>query len=118
MAFHLILIGLLAGFLGGLVGIGGGLVIVPMLVLLAGFSQYEAQGTSIATLLFPIGILAAYNYYRAGHIHWRYALIIAAAFMVGSFLGSDAALHIDQKALQKTFAVVLISAGIRMFFNT
>lgn len=117
MTYYIIAIGLVAGVLGGLLGIGGGLVIVPMLVVIAGFSQYEAQGTSIATLLFPIGILAVYNYHKAGAIHWRYALIMAASFVIGSLLGSKLALNIDQKVLQKLFAGLLALVAIKMFFN-
>lgn len=116
MTLYLILIGIAAGITGGLTGLGGGLIIVPMLVW-AGFSQYEAQGTSTATLLLPIGIMAAYNYYRAGEINWRYALIIALAFVVGSFLGSKIALGTDPKILRKIFGGILLLIAVRLLLN-
>ncbi len=113
MTFYLILIGVTAGIVGGMAGLGGGLIIVPML-LWAGFSQYEAQGTSTATLLFPIGIMAAYNYYKAGQVNWHYALIIALTFVVGSFLGSKMALHTDPKVLQKLFGAILLLVAVKL----
>ena len=116
MTLYLILIGIAAGITGGLTGLGGGLIIVPMLVWV-GFSQYEAQGTSTATLLLPIGITAAYNYYQAGQINWRYALVIALAFVVGSFLGSKIALGTDPKILRKIFGGILLLVAVRLLSN-
>ena len=75
----LILIGLAAGLLSGFVGIGGGIVIIPLMMLLLGLDQHQAQGTSLAVMLPPIGILAAWNYHKSGFIEWRFALIIALA---------------------------------------
>ena len=85
----LIGIGLLSGIIGGMLGIGGGLIIIPCLVYFLGLSQVEAQGTSIATLLLPIWILAAYNYHASGFINWKFALIIAATFLMFSALPTD-----------------------------
>ncbi|MEH0007740.1 MAG: sulfite exporter TauE/SafE family protein [Flavobacteriales bacterium] len=113
MTLYLILIGIAAGITSGLTGLGGGLITVPMLVW-AGFSQYEAQGTSTATLLLPIGIMAAYNYYQAGQINWRYALVIALAFVVGSFLGSKIALGTDPKILRKIFGGILLLVAVKL----
>ena len=79
----LIIIGLLAGILSGIVGIGGGLLMIPMLIFFLGLSQHAAQGTSLAVMLPPIGILAAMNYYKAGFIEWKFALIIAITFIIG-----------------------------------
>src|ERR1043165_6025265 len=84
----LITIGLLAGMLSGLIGVGGGIIIVPALVYFLGFSQKEAQGTSLGLLLLPIGILAVMNYYNSKLIDVKVVAIMAIAFVVGGFLGS------------------------------
>lgn len=107
----LIAIGIVAGMLSGLVGIGGGIVMVPLLLLL-GFSQHQAQGTSLAVLVVPVTAAAVYNYYKEGYIDWRYAAIIAIFFVVGGYFGSKLAVNIDQKMLKKIFGgILLIVAG-------
>ena len=87
----LIAIGLVAGALGGLLGIGGGIIMIPAMVYVMGMGQHEAIGTSLAVMLPPIGLFAAYNYYKEGYINLKFALIMAAAFMVGSFFSSKLA---------------------------
>jgi uncharacterized protein len=106
--FSLLLIGVLAGLLSGLVGVGGGIIMVPLLVYLFGFNQHEAQGTSLAVLSIPVTALAAYNYYKSGSLDMRYVLIIALFFVVGSYFGSKLALNLDQKTLKKVFGVILL----------
>ena len=110
----LVLVGLAAGILSGLVGVGGGIIIVPALVFFLGFSQHEAQGTSLGLLLLPVGILAVMNYYKQGHIDVRIVLIMSAAFVAGGFLGSKMALIIPQEMLKKIFAIVLLYTAVRM----
>ena len=88
----LILIGVSAGLLSGLFGVGGGLIIVPALVFFIGMSQHEAQGTSLGLMLLPIGILAAWNYFKSGNLDVKAGLIIAAAFVVGGYLVATASL--------------------------
>ncbi|MBL7942300.1 MAG: sulfite exporter TauE/SafE family protein, partial [Flavobacteriales bacterium] len=83
LIISLIIIGLIAGMLSGFVGVGGGLIIVPALIWLLNFNQFQAQGTSLAVLLLPVGILAVMNYYKAGHVNMPIALIIGAAFIIG-----------------------------------
>lgn len=112
----LIAIGISAGILSGLIGIGGGIVMVPMLLLL-GFSQQEAQGTSLAALLPPVTLLAVINYHKEGYIDWRYALTIALFFVIGGFLGSKIAIRLDQKILKKIFAVILLLIGGKMLLG-
>lgn len=112
----LIIIGLMAGFLSGLIGIGGGILIVPALVLLLGFSQKLAQGTSLGILLLPVGILAVIQYYKQGYINVNYALIIAVAFVIGTVLGSKLALSISDEKMKKIFAVVLMLIALKMLF--
>jgi hypothetical protein len=110
----LLLIGVITGILAGMLGIGGAIVMIPALVLLMGFSQHSAQGTSLAVMLPPIGILAAYNYYKAGHVNLKFALILAAAFIIGSYFGSKLALNIPQNLLKKIFGILLLLVAFRM----
>ena len=113
----LVCIGLLAGFLSGMIGIGGGIIIVPALVYLLGVSQQSAQGTSIALMLPPIGILAAMNYYKAGSLNVKYALIIAVTFIVGGYLGSKISLaYFSEAAMKKVFGIILMVVSIKMIF--
>lgn len=113
----LIIIGLLAGFLSGIVGIGGGLLMIPMLILFLGLSQHEAQGTSLAVMLPPIGILAAMSYYKAGFVEWKYALIIATTFIIGGYFGAKFAVNVSPNLLKKIFGAVLLVAAVKMIFG-
>jgi uncharacterized protein len=113
----LALIGLTAGIFGGMVGLGGGVIMIPAMIYLLSMTQLQAQGTSLAVMLPPIGIFAAYNYYKAGHIDWRYALIIAAAFTIGGYFGSKIALNIPANVLRKVFALSIIAIALNMFFK-
>ena len=112
----LLCIGLLAGTLSGMVGIGGGIIIVPALVFFMGMSQHEAQGTSLAVLLLPVGILAVYYYYNAGYVDIKPSLIIALSFVVGGLVGSKIAISIDQNILKKVFGVFMLILSIKMIF--
>jgi len=113
----LIVVGLLAGFLSGILGVGGGVVMVPLMIFLLGFSQHEAQGTSLAVLAVPVTLAAAYNYYQDGSLNWKYALVMAGMFVVGGYLGSKLAISIDEKLLKKIFGGVLVILGFRMFLT-
>lgn len=113
----LILIGILAGILSGLVGVGGGIIMVPLLVLFFGFTQHEAQGTSLAVLVVPVTAVAVYNYYQEGQINLKYAAIIAVFFVIGSLVGSKFALTLDQKILKKIFAIVLLLIAGKMLLE-
>jgi len=113
----LILIGILAGVLSGLVGVGGGIIMVPLLVMFFSFNQHEAQGTSLAVLAVPVTAVAVYNYYKAGQINLKYAAIIAVFFVLGSIVGSKFALTLDQKTLKKIFAVVLLLIAGKMLLE-
>jgi len=112
----LILIGVASGMLSGFVGVGGGLIIVPALVLFLEFSQKMAQGTSLAILLLPVGILAVTEYYKHGYIDIKIALIISAGFVVGGFFGSKIALVLPQDTIKKIFAVFMLIVAIKMLF--
>ena len=110
----LIIIGLAAGMLSGLVGVGGGIIVVPALVFFLGFTQHQAQGTSLGLLLLPVGILAVLNYYQKGHIDVKVVGIMAVAFVLGGWLGSKLALSISEEAVKKIFAVILFYTAFKM----
>ncbi len=113
----LIIIGVSAGVLSGMFGVGGGVIIVPSLVLLLGMSHHEAQGTSLGLMLLPIGILAAYNYYKTGNLDVRAGLIIALAFVFGGYLGSKMALSIDEVLLKRLFGIFMIIVALKLIFT-
>ena len=112
----LLVIGLAAGVLSGLVGVGGGIVVVPALVYILGYSQHEAQGTSLGLLLPPLGILAVINYYKKGFIDFRVVAIMCIAFLLGAYFGSSISLSLPQDKLKKIFAVLLLLVGVKMLF--
>ncbi|MBS1543875.1 MAG: sulfite exporter TauE/SafE family protein [Bacteroidetes bacterium] len=113
----LLALGLAAGYFSGLVGIGGGVIIVPALVLMFGFTQYAAQGTTLALLVPPVGILAVWKYFQDGYVDIRTAAIICVGFVLGGYLGGTTAVSIPQETLRKVFGGLLIVLGIRMFFK-
>jgi uncharacterized protein len=117
MLLIMVLIGLIAGAFGGLLGIGGGLVIVPALIYFAGYTEHQAIGTSLAVMLPPIGLFAAYNYYITGHVNIKYALIIAIAFMIGSYFSSKLAVNLPENLIRKIFSIILILVALKMFFS-
>jgi len=112
----LFLIGLMAGILGGLVGIGGGIIIVPSLIYFLGFSQKEAQGTSLGILLLPVGIFGVLQFYKAGFVDMRTVWLVSFGFLVGSYFGSKVALSFPQETVKKIFAVLMILIGLKMLF--
>ncbi len=113
----LIGIGILTGFMAGMLGIGGAIIMIPAMVFLLGLSQHTAQGTSLAVMLPPIGLIAAYNYYKAGEVNFKFALILAVFFLVGSYFGSKVALNISQPILKKIFGVLLLFVAAKMLFS-
>jgi uncharacterized membrane protein YfcA len=113
----LVIIGLAAGALSGMIGIGGGVIIVPALVYVLGFSQLQAQGTSLGLLLLPAGILAVLNYYKQGYIDIKVVAIMFVSFVLGGWLGSKFALSIPQETVKKIFAVVLLAVGCKMLLG-
>lgn len=113
----LIVIGIVTGFTAGMLGIGGAIIMIPALVFLLGLSQQTAQGTSLAVMLPPVGILAAWNYYKAGNVNLKFALILAATFLIGSYFGSKLAINIPQPVLKKIFGLLLLLVAARMLFS-
>lgn len=115
----LLIIGLAAGFLSGLVGIGGGIIMVPALVFFLGLSQKQAQGTSLGVLMLPVVALAVWQYHKQGHINFNYVFLIAVAFITGGYLGSKMAVSLSDDKMKKIFAVVMLLLSIKMlFFDT
>ena len=112
----LFIIGLAAGILGGMVGVGGGIIIVPALIYFLGFSQFKAQGTSLALIMFPVGILGVWQYYKQGHVDFNIVLVIAAGFVLGSFFGSKLTLSLPQETIKKVFAILLLLIAVKMLF--
>jgi len=115
--FILLALGLAAGILSGMVGIGGGIIIVPALVYFLGFSQHSAQGTVLFMFLLPIGVLGVFNYWKEGYVDWKVACIMAITFLVGSFIGSKTAIAIDQTMLKKIFGVIMFLVSLKLIFG-
>ncbi len=116
MILLIVVIGIAAGLLSGLIGVGGGIIIVPALVLLIGFTQKEAQGTSLGVLLLPVGILGVLQYYKQGHIDLKVVGYLSLGFIVGGYFGSKIAMNISQEAVKKIFAIVMIVISVKMIF--
>jgi uncharacterized membrane protein YfcA len=112
-----VLVGLIGGTLSGLTGLGGGFIMVPLLVYLFGMSQHNAQGTSLAVLLPPLGLLAFMQYYRNGHVDVRIAVLVALGFFFGGYAGGYAAQLLPGPLLRKGFAVVMALIACDMFFR-
>lgn len=117
LVIGLVVLGLLAGYLSGLVGIGGGIIMVPVLVLFFGFTQHKAQGTTLALLMIPVGIFGVMNYHKTGNVDIKTALLLCCGFVLGSYLGSKTAISLSQDTLRKIFAVLMFIVAIRMFFQ-
>jgi uncharacterized protein len=111
-----IILGVVAGTLSGLIGIGGGTIIVPALVMFFGFSQHTAQGTTLALLVPPIGVLAALTYYRQDYVDIRVAGFICLGFVIGGLLGANIATGLSNALLERIFGVALLLISLKMIF--
>lgn len=112
----LAIIGLAAGLLGGVLGIGGAIIIIPALVMLLGYSQQMAQGTTLIMMVLPVGALAAFQYYQKGFVDVKAALIMSVFFFVGGYFGAKFATEIPKELLKKIFATLLIVIACKMLF--
>jgi len=112
-----VLIGVLAGTAGGFFGIGGGLVMVPALVLLAGFTQHQAQGTALAAMVPCVTIFAAFRYYQSGNVEITAAIFIAAGILLGGYIGATFANNVTAVVLRRVFAGLMLFASIRLMFK-
>lgn len=113
----IILIGTIAGFLGGMLGLGGAIIIIPALVFLLGYSQQMAQGTALIMMVLPVGAIAAFQYYQRGFVDIKAALILALFFSVGGYFGAKFITQIPQDFVKKGFALMLVIIAIKMWFQ-
>jgi uncharacterized membrane protein YfcA len=114
--FIIALIGIVSGILGGLLGLGGAIVIIPALVIFLGYSQQLAQGTALIMMVLPVGALAAYQYYQKGFIDIKAALILGLFFFVGGYFGGKFATQIPELLMKKVFAFLLVGIAVKMWF--
>jgi len=111
------LLGIIAGIFSGIIGIGGGIIIVPALVYFFGLSQHTAQGTTLALMVPPIGILAAWSYYKQGYVDLKIAALIALGFLVGGFIGAKISFKISEVMLTKIFGFVMLGVALKLIFT-
>ncbi len=109
--------GLAAGVLSGLFGIGGGIVIVPALILFLGMTQHKAQGTSLAALLLPVGALGTYKYYQENHVDFRAAIPIAVGILAGALAGAHIAVSLEPVTMRRVFSVFLVAMAVYLWFK-
>ena len=111
------IIGLVAGLLSGFVGVGGGVIIVPALVLFLGLTQHEAQGTSLFVLMMPVVALAVLNYWKAGNVNWKFGLIIASTFVIGGFIGSKLSLRLSPGIVKLMFGIFMAYVSFKLIVS-
>lgn len=117
---HVILyiaVGLVSGILGGLLGIGGGIIIIPAFIYIFGMSQHMAQGTTLALMVPPIGLLAAWTYYNHGDVNLKAAAFVCIGFFIGGLLGAKLAVGIPEAMLRKTFGIAMLAIALQMIFG-
>jgi hypothetical protein len=112
-----LLLGVIAGILSGLLGIGGGLIMVPVLVYIFGFSQHTSQGTSLAVMIPPVGFLAVWKYYQAESVNLTAALILAIGFVLGGLIGGHFAVNLEDLQLRRIFGICMLVVAIKMIFS-
>lgn len=115
MTLLLLAIGLGAGVLSGIFGIGGGIVIVPALLYLAKMTPQQASGTSLGALLLPVGALGAWTYYKAGQMQWKASLLLAIGLFLGAWVGAQLATSLDATMLKRGFAVLLVGMAVKLW---
>lgn len=117
MTILVLLIGFVVGALSGVIGIGGGVMIVPALIYFLHMDQHKAQGTSLGALLAPVGLLAFWEYYRKGNADLRIALLLAVGFLIGGFFGGMGAQYVPELMLRRIFGICLVAIGVYTFFQ-
>lgn len=114
---YLVLIGLISGVLSGLVGVGGGIIIVPALVFLTGLTQHQAQGTSLFVLSLPVVLLGMIQYWNTGNVNWKYGLVIAFTFVIGAFFGSKLSLKLSPSIVKLVFGMITAYVSIKLMLS-
>ena len=117
MNYLYIILGLIAGIFSGFLGLGGGVILIPVMVYLFGLTQHQAQGTTLALMVPPIGLLAAWRYYQSGDVKINMAVFICLGFFIGGLLGAHFVQNIPDQLLKKIFAVFLLFISIRMLLG-
>jgi len=117
MWWSYIILGLFAGVFSGFFGLGGGTILIPAMMYIFGLTQHQAQGTTLALMVPPIGILAAWRYYQSGNVKINMALFICLGFLIGGLIGAEFVHHVPEQLLKKIFAVFLFVVGVRMFLG-
>jgi uncharacterized membrane protein YfcA len=117
MGIEFLVLGVFAGIAGGFFGIGGGIILIPALIYLFGMNQLQAQGTTLAAMVPPIGLLAAWEYYKHGNVNIPTASFIALGFVVGGLIGAYFALKMPPTVLKKLFALLLLAVSVKMFLE-
>ncbi len=113
----LLVTGILAGLVSGTLGVGGAIIIIPMLTFFLGLNQYQAQGTSLGVMTLPVFVISAFNYYKSGYVNVKFVLIIVIAFIIGSYFSSKFAVQIPEKILKKIFGIFLALMSIKMLLG-
>ena len=114
--FLYVIIGIVAGVFSGIFGIGGGTILIPALVFFFSLTQHQAQGTTLAIMVLPIGLMAAYRYYVSGNVKLAMALWICLGFFIGGYVGATIAHLVDDNVLKKAFGVFLLIVSLKMIF--
>jgi len=111
-----IIAGAIGGIVSGFFGIGGGIVVIPILIYWFGLSQHQAQGTTLAMMVPPIGLLAAWRYYSGGNVKVGMALFMCVGFFIGGYIGASLVHNISDQVLRKTFGILMFAVSVRMIF--
>ena len=113
----LAIIGLMAGVFSGTLGVGGAIIVIPSLIFFMGLTQHQAQGTSLAFMVPPATLMAAINYSKNGYVNWKYALVLAVMFFVGTYFGSLLSVSLNEKVLKKIFGGLMLLVALKMIFS-
>lgn len=113
----LAIIGLMAGVFSGTFGVGGAIIVIPSLIFFLGLSQHQAQGTSLAFMIPPVTLMAALNYSKNGYVNWKFAVVLAIMFVVGTYFGSMLSVSIPEKILKKMFGGLLLLVALKIIFS-
>ena len=113
----LAIIGLMAGVFSGTFGVGGAIIVIPSLIFFLGLSQHQAQGTSLAFMIPPVTLMAALNYSKNGYVNWKFAIVLAIMFVVGTYFGSILSVSIPEKILKKMFGGLLLLVALKIIFS-